>query len=52
MSWVAIIVDPKDNPKSWVAIVELFYLKKIVLDTIRENQFLYIFLEFTYKYSS
>ena len=48
MSWVAIIMDPDDNN---VKIV-WFYLKKIVLDTIRGGQFLYISLEFSYKHSS
>ena len=29
-----------------------FELKKIVLNTIRGNQFLYIYLKFDYKYNS
>ena len=29
-----------------------FELKKIVLDTVREYQFLYIYLNFDYKYNS
>ena len=31
MSWVAIIMDPDDNKVK----VDLFYLKKIVLGTVR-----------------
>ena len=48
MSWVATIVDPNDNKveKNW------FLLKKMVLGTVRGDQFLYLFLEFDYKYSS
>ena len=48
MSWVAIIIDPDHNKVK----IDWFYLKKIVLDTIRGDQYLYIFLEFGYKYSS
>ena len=29
-----------------------FELKKIVLGTVREDQFLYIYLKFDYKYNS
>ena len=32
--------------------INKFKLKKIVLDTVRGNQFLYIFLKFDYKYNS
>ena len=32
--------------------IDWFYLKKIILGTIRGDQFLYIFLEFGYKHSS
>ena len=48
MSWVAIIVDPNDNKVK----IDWFYLKKIVISTVRGDQFLYIFLEVNYKYSS
>ena len=48
MSWAAIIVDPNDNK---VKIYQL-YLMKIVIGTIRGDQFLYIILEVGYKYSS
>ena len=48
MSWVAIIVDPNDNKVK----IDWFYLKKIVLGTVRGDQFLYIILEVHYKYSS
>ena len=33
MNWVKITVDPDDNKVK----IEWFYLKKIVLDTIRED---------------
>ena len=48
MSWVAIIVDPNDNKVK----IDWFYLKKVVIGTIREDQFMYIILEVDYKYSS
>ena len=48
MSWVAIIMDSYDNKVK----VELIYLKKIVLGTVRRDQFLYLLLEVGYKYSS
>ena len=48
MSWVVIIVDPNDNKVK----IDWFYLKKIVLGTVRGDQFLYIILEVHYKYSS
>ena len=48
MSWITIIVDSNDNRVK----IDWFYLKKIVLSTIRGDQFLYIILEFDYKYSS
>ena len=31
--------------------VDRYYLKKIVLDTVREDQFMYILLGIDYKYS-
>ena len=40
-------MDPDDNKVK----IDWFYLKKIVLGTIRGDQFLYIFLEFDYKHS-
>ena len=48
MSCVAIIVDPSDNKVE----IDWFLLKKIVLSAVRGDLFLYIFLEFDYKYSS
>ena len=42
MSWITIIMDPDDNKVK----INWFYLNKIVLGTIREDQFLYISLEF------
>ena len=45
MSWVAIMVDPNDNKVE----IDWFLLKKIILNTIQGDQFLYIFLEFDYK---
>ena len=47
MSWVTIIMDPNDNKIK----IDWSYLKKIILDTVREDQFLYIILEVNYKYS-
>ena len=38
MSWVTIIIDPDDKKVK----IDWFYLKKIVLGTIRGDQFLYI----------
>ena len=40
MRWVIIIIDPDDKKVK----IDWFYLKKIVFDIIRENQFLYIYL--------
>ena len=42
MSWITIIMDPDDKKVK----INWFYLNKIVLGTIREDQFLYISLEF------
>ena len=47
MSWVTITMDP-DHSK---AKVNKYYLKKIVLDIVRGDQFMYILLEVDYKYS-
>ena len=47
MSWVTIIMDPDDNKVK----IDWFYLKKIIIGTIRGDQFLYISLEFDYKHS-
>ena len=47
MSWVTIIMDPDDSKVK----VDKFYLKKIVIDTVREDQFMYILLEVDYIYS-
>ena len=48
MSWVTIIMDPNDKKVK----IDLFYLKKIVIGTIRGDQFLYISLEFDYRHNS
>ena len=48
MSCVTIIMDSDYNKVK----IDWSYLKKIVLGTIRGDQFLYIFLEFRYKHSS
>ena len=48
MSLVAIIVDPNDKKVK----TEWFYLKKIVISTVQGSQFLYVILQFDYKYSS
>ena len=45
MSWVTIIMNPDDSKVK----VDKFYLKKIVIDTVREDQFMYILLEVDYK---
>ena len=47
MSWVTIIMNPDDSKVK----VDKFYLKKIVIDTVREDQFMYILLEVDYIYS-
>ena len=47
MSWVTIIMNPDDNKVK----VDGFYLKKIVIDTVQEDQFMYILLEVDYIYS-
>ena len=48
MSGVAIVVDPNDNKVE----INRFLLKKIVIGTVWGDQFLYIFLNFDYKYNS
>ena len=48
MSWVTIIIDLDDNKVK----VDWFYLRKIILDLVRGDQFLYILFEVGYKYSS
>ena len=47
MSLVTIIMDLDDSKVK----VDRFYLKKIILGTVREDQFMYILLEGGYKYS-
>ena len=47
MSWVAIIVDPNENKVK----IDWLYLLKIVLGTVRGDQFLNIIIEIDYKYS-
>ena len=48
MIWVVIIMDLDVNKVK----VNWFYIRKIILGTIRGDQFLYILLELGYKYSS
>ena len=48
MSGVAIVVDPNDNKVE----INWFLLKKIVIGTVWGDQFLYIILNFDYKYNS
>ena len=48
MSWIAVTIDPDDNKIK----VDLIYLRKIVIDTVQGDRFLYISLEVSYKYSS
>ena len=40
-------MGPDDNKVK----MDRFYLKKIVIDIVREDQFMYILLEIGYKYS-
>ena len=47
MSWITIRMDLKDNKVK----VEWIYLRKFVVGTVREDQFLYILLEIGYRYS-
>ena len=47
MSWVTIQMDPEDNK----AKIDWIYLRKIILDLIQGDQFLYILLEVGYNYS-
>ena len=47
MSWVTIIMDPDDSKVK----LDRFYLKKIILGTVREDQFMYILLKVYYIYS-
>ena len=47
MSWVTIIMDPDDSKVK----LDRFYLKKINLGTVREDQFMYILLEVDYIYN-
>ena len=48
MSWMTVTMDPDDNKIK----VDLIYLRKIVIDTVQGDRFLYISLEVSYKYSS
>ena len=48
MSWVAIIVDSNDNKVK----IDWFSLKKIILGTVRGDQFLYIYIYFLKKITS
>ena len=47
MSWITVIMSLGDDKLK----VDWIYLSKIVLDTVRGDQFLYILLEVGYKYS-
>jgi len=48
MSWTTNKIDSNDKNKK----MDWFKLKKIILDTIRGVQFLYIFYKFDYKFGS
>ena len=48
MSWVINHVDPNDTKTK----IDWFYLVKIVLNIVQGDQFFYIILEISYKYSS
>ena len=48
MSWVTIIMDSDDKKVN----IDWFYLEKIVIGIIQEDQFLYISFEFGYRHSS
>ena len=48
MSWITITMDPSDRKVN----VDQWYIIKIVIGTIRIDQFLYISLKVDYKYSS
>ena len=47
MSWITVRMDLEDNKVK----VERIYLRKFVLGTVRRDQFLYILLEFGYRYN-
>ena len=47
MSWITNKVDSDDKKRK----IDWFKLEEIILDTVRENQFLYISLKFDYKYN-
>ena len=47
MSWVAIIIGLDDRKVK----MDRFYLKKIIIGIVREDQFMYILLEVVYKYN-
>ena len=47
MSWIIIRIYLEDNKVK----VEWIYLRKFVLNTVQGDRFLYILLEFGYKYS-
>ena len=40
MNWVTIIMNPDDNKVK----IDMIYLKKIILGTVQEDQFLYIYI--------
>ena len=47
MSWITNKVDSDDKKRK----IDWFKLEEIILDTVREDQFLYISLKFDYKYN-
>ena len=47
MSWTTNKVDSDDKKRK----IDWFKLEEIILDTVREDQFLYISLKFDYKYN-
>ena len=47
MSWVTVTMDPIDNKVK----IDWIYIRKIVIGTVREDQFLYILFEICFKYN-
>ena len=47
MSWVTVTMDPINNKVK----IDWIYIRKIVIGTVREDQFLYILFEISFKYN-
>ena len=47
MSWVTVTMDPIDNKVK----IDWIYIRKIVIGTVRKDQFLYILFEIGFKYN-